>query len=335
MKDPALRSVGYAARGLWIDMLSLMHENDRRGYLQVNGKPVTAEQLARMTGAGAGTTESSTDVVSRLLQELETSGVFSRTEDGTIYCRRQVRDEQKREQERERLRRFRKNGGGSPTQWTAIRVAILKRDEYLCAYCGKTATTVDHVIPMSKGGTEDFTNLVACCKRCNFQKGVRSIQEAGMSFRAGFKGFETPMKQLCTEDEDEVEDEVKNQKKKSEEFNADDLVFMVLRELRIPASNPELTMVVADALRMKGGEPEWNLEKAATHLIERGAAYRTSGIWNTEWKKSWANWFKDQCYDQDPKAWNKSNSRGYVERKKKSLHGADDEKTKDNEKDKT
>jgi hypothetical protein len=51
MKDPALRSVSIAARGLWIDMLCLMHESDRRGYLQhATGKPVTAEQLARMTG---------------------------------------------------------------------------------------------------------------------------------------------------------------------------------------------------------------------------------------------------------------------------------------------
>jgi len=87
LKDPAVRSVSLAARGLWIDMLCLMHESPRRGYLQhVSGKPVTAEQLARMTGC-------STDEVSRLLQELEDAGVFSCTEHGVIYSRRMVRDE--------------------------------------------------------------------------------------------------------------------------------------------------------------------------------------------------------------------------------------------------
>lgn len=90
MKDPALRSCSLAARGLWIDLLCLMHESDRRGYLQhANGKPVSKEQAARMTG-------SSTEEVSRLLQELEDSGVYSCTEHGAIYSRRMVADESKR-----------------------------------------------------------------------------------------------------------------------------------------------------------------------------------------------------------------------------------------------
>ena len=69
MKDPGLRSVSLEARGLWIDMLCLLFESGRRGYLQhATGKPVTNEQLARMTG-------SSPEQVSRLLQELEGQGV--------------------------------------------------------------------------------------------------------------------------------------------------------------------------------------------------------------------------------------------------------------------
>ncbi len=91
MKDPSLRSVSLEARGLWIDMLCLLFESGRRGYLQhATGKPVTEEQLARMTGCSA-------KQVSRLLQELENSGVFSRTEHGTIYSRRMVKDEQVRQ----------------------------------------------------------------------------------------------------------------------------------------------------------------------------------------------------------------------------------------------
>ena len=91
MKDPALRSVSLEARGLWMDMLCLLFESARRGYLQhVSGQPVSPEQLARMTGC-------SLDQVNLLLKELETSGVFSRTEHGTIFSRRIVKDEQIRQ----------------------------------------------------------------------------------------------------------------------------------------------------------------------------------------------------------------------------------------------
>jgi DNA-binding Lrp family transcriptional regulator len=104
MKDPAVRSVTVAARGLWIDMLCLMHESDRRGYLQhATGRPVSSEQLARMTGCSASE-------VARLLRELEECGVFSRTDAGVIYNRRMVLDERKRVLCSDAGRR----GGGSP-----------------------------------------------------------------------------------------------------------------------------------------------------------------------------------------------------------------------------
>lgn len=89
LKEPCLRSVSLAAKGLWIDMLCLMHESDRRGFLEVNGKPVTTEQLSRMAGC-------SVSDASRHLRELDDSGVFSRTEAQTIYSRRMVRDEAER-----------------------------------------------------------------------------------------------------------------------------------------------------------------------------------------------------------------------------------------------
>lgn len=40
-----------------------------------------------------------------------------------------------------------------------------------CAYCGDVAPTqVDHVIPLSRGGTDDRANLVPACKSCNMDK---------------------------------------------------------------------------------------------------------------------------------------------------------------------
>lgn len=100
MKDPALRSVSLEARGLWMDMLCLMHESTRRGYLQHStGKPMSHEQIARMSGC-------SPEVCARLLEELEETGVFSREDDGTIYSRRMAREAIEKEGNAERQRRY-------------------------------------------------------------------------------------------------------------------------------------------------------------------------------------------------------------------------------------
>ena len=66
----------------------------------------------------------------------------------------------------------RANGG--TRAWSKIRERILIRDAYLCQYCGNDANTVDHVIPISKGGTDEPDNLLAACTRCNYSKGNRS-----------------------------------------------------------------------------------------------------------------------------------------------------------------
>lgn len=61
---------------------------------------------------------------------------------------------------------------------------ILLRDHYTCQYCGKVLNpaelTLDHVIPRSKGGSSNWDNLVACCKRCNNHKGNKFPEEANM-----------------------------------------------------------------------------------------------------------------------------------------------------------
>lgn len=59
---------------------------------------------------------------------------------------------------------------------------IRERDKDICRYCGRTweIMTVDHVIPRSKGGTNDPENLVAACQPCNSLKADRTPEEAGM-----------------------------------------------------------------------------------------------------------------------------------------------------------
>lgn len=63
------------------------------------------------------------------------------------------------------------------------RKGIMVRDNYKCAYCGKTADTIDHVIPKSKGGANTYDNCVASCTKCNSYKSNRSLNESGLVLR--------------------------------------------------------------------------------------------------------------------------------------------------------
>jgi hypothetical protein len=63
------------------------------------------------------------------------------------------------------------------------RSGVLARDRHRCAYCGAEATTVDHVLPRSRGGENTWRNTVAACGRCNGRKGDRTPAEAGMVLR--------------------------------------------------------------------------------------------------------------------------------------------------------
>ena len=63
------------------------------------------------------------------------------------------------------------------------RAGVLARDHRRCAYCGKAASTVDHVRPRSRGGANSWLNTVAACGGCNQRKGDRTPAEAGMALR--------------------------------------------------------------------------------------------------------------------------------------------------------
>jgi 5-methylcytosine-specific restriction endonuclease McrA len=63
------------------------------------------------------------------------------------------------------------------------RRGVLRRDAQRCGYCGSSASTIDHVMPRSRGGADSWENLVACCLRCNNVKGDRTPQEMGWALR--------------------------------------------------------------------------------------------------------------------------------------------------------
>jgi len=59
------------------------------------------------------------------------------------------------------------------------RLAIYLRDGLACVWCGATVEddrlTLDHLKPHSHGGSNEATNLVTCCHRCNSSRGNRTV----------------------------------------------------------------------------------------------------------------------------------------------------------------
>ena len=59
------------------------------------------------------------------------------------------------------------------------RILVLERDNYTCRKCGRKASEgrleVDHIVPVSKGGTDELNNLQTLCFECNRGKGGEEL----------------------------------------------------------------------------------------------------------------------------------------------------------------
>lgn len=95
-KDPGVQSLSYHDRGVWFEILCLMHESEQRGMLLLNGKPMPPDALGRLLGLSKVS-------LARTLTTLLDLGVMSRDDAGTFFNRRMTRDE--------RLRQVRQEAG--------------------------------------------------------------------------------------------------------------------------------------------------------------------------------------------------------------------------------
>ena len=67
-----------------------------------------------------------------------------------------------------------------------IRTRLSESQNHRCAWCGirnteirdkKSSSTIEHVIPRSKGGSDDYDNLVMACEKCNKKRGVMDVDD--------------------------------------------------------------------------------------------------------------------------------------------------------------
>jgi 5-methylcytosine-specific restriction endonuclease McrA len=66
--------------------------------------------------------------------------------------------------------------------------ALFRRDGNLCLYCGRSCRdrelTRDHILPLSRGGLDAWSNVVAACRACNSLKGGYLLADSGMELLA-------------------------------------------------------------------------------------------------------------------------------------------------------
>lgn len=94
-KDPGVQSLNYFDRGVWFEILCLMHESSDRGKLLLNGHPMPDDALATILGLDK-------QILTTTLNTLLTYGVASRDEEtGALINRRMVKDEDLRQKRTE------------------------------------------------------------------------------------------------------------------------------------------------------------------------------------------------------------------------------------------
>jgi 5-methylcytosine-specific restriction endonuclease McrA len=67
-------------------------------------------------------------------------------------------------------------------------LSLFRRDGYMCMYCGASLPvcllTRDHILPLSRGGHDCWSNVISACQPCNTRKGCRTPEEANLQLIA-------------------------------------------------------------------------------------------------------------------------------------------------------
>jgi hypothetical protein len=159
--------------------LYLLRHSHLKGAAEVRvGKRTIGADLGRSTRASGGNYAH----VSEVLRSLEAKGCIAAGDtrrDGTLYVVQRPSDVPAA------MERMAASAPAAAPRdyYTApeLRRELFERDHWSCQYCGDTLTaetaTLDHFVPVSKGGGNDLENLRTCCLMCNSIKSGRTYEE--------------------------------------------------------------------------------------------------------------------------------------------------------------
>ena len=158
----------------------------RKSHFGIGSPKIRIGKRTIIAGCGQGTrskTGGNFQHITEVLKSLETKECISigdTTREGTLYSVKlphEVPAAKERMAELEApsrpLNYFRDPG---------LRKELFERDKWTCRYCGERVTaenaTLDHLIPISKGGPDSPENLATCCLLCNSIKSGKTYEEA-------------------------------------------------------------------------------------------------------------------------------------------------------------
>jgi hypothetical protein len=195
--------------------------------------------------------------------------------------------EKRRAWDRERKRKQRSLKLPDSRWWTVIG-QVLHRDGHRCTYCESTQQlTADHVVPLTRGGTNDLSNLTACCIPCNTQKGNKLLSEwsGGQSARFHPTVRRNPPDNACiSKKEDVLSIEVEEKKEsKIERKNT--------RGTRCP---PDFALDGDDrAFAAALGLPPEIVEAETPQFIDYWSSVPGAKGVKLDWKATWRNRMRD------------------------------------------
>jgi hypothetical protein len=173
---------------------------------------------------------------------------------------------------------------------------VMERDAYTCVYCGtqsdaareagkKALLSVDHIVPVARGGLTAVANLVCCCRLCNREKNDRtptewglepSFLQPGVAYGGETVGVTGVSQEKCDEPVTREEKSREEKKGKSEAAPVGALLASVdpdvvkdFQSLRQRKKAP-LTLTALEGIIREAGKAGLTLESALRLCCERG-----------------------------------------------------------------
>lgn len=157
----ATRMMTPEQKGGFMDLLAHAWDGDEPCTL-----PDDPTLLAQLSGLGAKRWQAAGALIRAQFATVpDLPGRIRNSQQFEIYCRQIIKREKKR--------------GRNGNRWRSLRARIFARDGYRCVYCGAKGVPLqcDHIIPQSRGGSNDPANLATACRMCNRSKADRTPEE--------------------------------------------------------------------------------------------------------------------------------------------------------------